>query len=268
VSRAGYYTWRTRGESGHRKQDRKLLVQVRKEFGDSGGTYGSPRVQRALKARGIGVSRRRVERLMRQAGLKARVARVYRSKPGRHRMFEKHPNLLWREVAQEPGQIWVSDVTYVRVAGRWRFLAVVMDQYSRRLLGWRVGRVRSGELTRAALDQALRRAEHRPRLIFHSDRGSEYAGATLGDRLRRLRVRQSMTRGGAPGDNAHAESFFHTLKAELVHGTDFAHDRQLQHALRKYMRFYNLRRLHSELGYRSPAQVEREFLIPRPSRAA
>lgn len=185
-------------------------------------------------------------------------------------MFEKHPNLLWREVAQEPGQIWVSDVTYVRVAGRWRFLAMVMDLYSRRLLGWRVGRVRSGELTRAALDQALRRAEHRPQLIFHSDRGSEYAGATLGDRLRRLCVRQSMTRGGAPGDNAHAESFFHTLKAELVHGTAFTHERQLQRALRQYMRFYNLKRLHSELGYRSPAQVERDAqrLASRSSRAA
>lgn len=270
MSRAGYYAWRTRGESARRQQDRKLLVQVRKEFRDSGGTYGSPRVQRALQARGIAVSRRRVERLMRHAELRARVARVYRSKPGRRRMFEKHPNLLWREVAQEPGQIWVSDVTYVRVAGRWRFLAMVMDLYSRRLLGWRVGRVRSGELTRAALDQALRRAEHRPQLIFHSDRGSEYAGATLGDRLRRLCVRQSMTRGGAPGDNAHAESFFHTLKAELVHGTAFTHERQLQRALRQYMRFYNLKRLHSELGYRSPAQVERDAqrLASRSSRAA
>jgi transposase InsO family protein len=270
VSRAGYYAWRTRDESARQQQDRKLLVQVRKEFHDSGGTYGSPRVQRALQARGVAVSRRRVERLMREAGLKARVARVYRSKPGRRRMFEKHANLLWREVAQAPGQIWVSDVTYVRVAGRWRFLAMVMDQYSRRLLGWSVGRVRSGELTRAALDQALRRAQHRPRLIFHSDRGSEYAGATLGDRLRRLCIRQSMTRGGAPGDNAHAESFFHTLKAELVHGTAFTHDHQLQRALRSYMRFYNFKRLHSELGYRSPAQAEHDAqrLASRSTRAA
>jgi len=270
VSRAGYYAWRTRGESAHRQQDRKLLVRVRKEFRDSGGTYGSPRVQRALRAQGIAISRRRVARLMRQAELKGRVARVYRSKPGRRRMFEQHPNLLWREVAQAPGQIWVSDVTYVRVAGRWRFLATVMDQYSRRLLGWRVGRVRSGELTRAALDQALRRAEHRPQLIFHSDRGSEYAGATLSDRLRRLRLRQSMTRGGAPGDNAHAESLFHTLKAELVHGKTFTHEGQLRCDLRKYVRFYNLKRLHSSLGYRSPAQVERDakHLASRSSRAA
>jgi putative transposase len=185
-------------------------------------------------------------------------------------MFEQHPNLLWREVAQAPGQIWVSDVTYVRVAGRWRFLATVMDQYSRRLLGWRVGRVRSGELTRAALDQALRRAEHRPQLIFHSDRGSEYAGATLSDRLRSLRIRQSMTRGGAPGDNAHAESLFHTLKAELVHEKTFTHEGQLRCDLRKYVRFYNLKRLHSSLGYRSPAQVERDakHLASRSSRAA
>jgi transposase InsO family protein len=155
VSRAGYYAWRTRGESARRQQDRKLLVQVRKEFRDSGGIYGSPRVQRALQARGIAVSRRRVERLMRHAELKARVARVYRSKPGRRRMFEKHPNLLWREVAQGPGQIWVSDVTYVKVAGRWRFLAMVMDQYSRRLLGWRGRTDRGVTRTRACQVHAV-----------------------------------------------------------------------------------------------------------------
>lgn len=243
------------------------MRRVREEFQASDGTYGSPRLQRALRARGIAISRRRVERLMREAGLKARVARIYRSKPGRRRMFEQHPNLLWREVAQEPGQIWVSDVTYVRVGGRWRFLVTIMDQYSRRLLAWRLGRVRNAELTRGALDQALRRAAHRPQLIFHSDRGTEYAGARLSDRLRRLRLRQSMTRGGTPGDNAHAESFFHTLKAELVHGKAFAHEQQLRCDLRRYVRFYNLRRLHSSLDYRSPAQVERDARRPR-SRAA
>jgi putative transposase len=204
------------------------MRRVREEFQASDGTYGSPRLQRALRARGIAISRRRVARLMREAGLKARVARIYRSKPGRRRMFEQHPNLLWREVAQEPGQIWVSDVTYVRVAGRWRFLVTIMDQYSRRLLAWRLGRVRNAELTRGALDQALRRAAHRPQLIFHSDRGTEYAGARLSDRLRRLRLRQSMTRGGTPSDNAHAESFFHTLKVELVHGKAFTHEQQLR----------------------------------------
>ena len=240
-----------------RQQDRILLSEIQVAFRESGGTYGSPRLQKALADRGFSVSRRRVERLMGLAGLRARVARVYRSKPGRRRLFEKHPNRLWKEKAKGPGQIWVGDVTYLRVRGRWRYLAVVIDQYSRRLLGWRMGRVRCGDLTRAAFDQALRQGPPQAGLIFHSDRGSEYAGATLGARLHRLGVRQSMTRGGSPGDNAHAESFFHSLKAELIHGAEFKDDTHLRQGLQRYIRFYNHRRLHSSLGYRSPVATEK-----------
>ena len=193
---------------------------------------------------------------MRQEGLRARVARVYRSKPGRYRLFTQHPNLLWMQTAQSPGQIWVGDVTYLKVRHRWRFLAVVMDRYSRRLLGWSLGPVRNGELTRAALDHALKRGTTRRGLIFHSDRGSEYAGAVLGHRLRQLGVRQSMTRGGSPSDNAHAESFFHSLKAEAIHGVDFKDDRALRQCLRSYVWFYNYQRMHSSLGYQTPVAFE------------
>jgi putative transposase len=270
VTRAGYYAWRERGESAHQKQDRLLLEGIRTAFRESGGTYGSPRIQRALAERGFKVSRRRVERLMRTAGLKARVARIYRSNPGKHRLFEQHPNLLWKEQAIKPRQVWVGDVTYIRVRGRWRFLAVVMDQYSRRLLGWRLGRVRCGELTRAAFDHALKRGRLKPGLIFHSDRGSEYAGALLRDRLQALRVRQSMTRGGSPSDNAHAESFFHSLKAEVVHGVDYPDDSHLSRSLRKYIWFYNHHRLHSSLGYRAPIAFEQHAarITAHSSRAA
>jgi transposase InsO family protein len=270
VSRAGYYAWRGRKESARRQRDRVLLQEIRTVFEESGGTYGSPRVQRALGERGFAVSRRRVERLMSVGGLRARVVRVYRSKPGRRRLFEQHPNRLWKEKARKPGQIWVGDVTYIKVKGRWRFLAVVIDQYSRRLLGWRMGRVRCGELTRAAFDQALRQGLPQAGLIFHSDRGSEYAGTSLRARLHSLRVRQSMTRGGSPADNAHAESFFHSLKAELVHGAEFANDDQLRHSLRRYFRYYNQTRLHSALGYRSPMAVEKaaRTQCTRPLRAA
>jgi len=256
VTRSGYYAWRVRKQSAHRQQDRVLLEAIETAFKDSGGTYGSPRIQRALAERGFAVSRRRVERLMRGAGLRARVARVYRSKPGRYRLFEQHPNLLWKQAAQGPGQIWVGDVTYLKLRGRWRFLAVVMDQYSRRLLGWSLGRVRSGELTRAAFDHALERAAAGSGLIFHSDRGSEYAGSKLGARLRGLGVRQSMTRGGSPSDNAHAESFFHSLKAEAVHGVHFEDDSALRSCLQSYVWFYKHQRLHSSLGYRSPVAFE------------
>jgi transposase InsO family protein len=235
-----------------------LGEQIREIFEQSGGTYGSPRVQRALVERGFAVSRRRVERLMRGAGLRARVVRIYRSNPGLHRFFGQHPNRLWRRQAQEPDQVWVGDVTYLRVGGRWHFLAVVMDQCSRRLLGWSLGRVRNGKLAQAAFDRAAARRRPGRGLIFHSDRGSEYAGAAFRDRLRRLGVRQSMTRGGSPADNAHMESFFHSLKADVVHGRVFTDERQLRRCLRNYVRYYNHHRLHSSLEYRTPVEYERE----------
>ena len=141
---------------------------------------------------------------------------------------------------------------------RWRYLAVVSDQYSRRVLGWSLAAVRSTDLTRSAFDKAMRRRCPRRGLIFHSDRGSEYAGAHFRDRLRALGVRQSTTRGGTPGDNAHAESFFHSLKADVIHGAHFLDDRQLSSCLRSYVRYYNYRRLHSSLGYRCPVAYERK----------
>ena len=257
VTRAGYYAWRSRGESAHREQDRVLTEEIQAIFAASGRTYGSPRVQRALVERGFSVSRRRVERLMRGAGLRARVVRIYRSNPGLHRFYAQHPNRLWRSQAAKPDQIWVGDVTYLPVAGRWRFLAVVMDQYSRRLLGWSLGRVREARLTLSALEHALRRRSPARGLIFHSDSGSEYAAAAFRDRLRALGIRQSMTRGGAPADNAHMESFFHSFKADVVHGVSFKDDRELRRCLRSYIPFYNHRRLHSSLGYRSPVEYER-----------
>ncbi len=258
VTRAGYYAWRCRGESTRREQDRVLADEIDSIFEESNGTYGSPRVQRALGLRGVCVSRRRVERLMRSMGLRARVVRVYRSNPSLHRFYGQHPNRVESRRAKRSDRIWVGDVTYLRVAGRWRFLAVVMDQYSRRLLGWKLGRVRNVKLTRAAFDQAMRRRRPRRGLIFHSDRGSEYAGAAFRDRLRKLGVRQSMTRGGSPDENAHMESFFHSLKADVVHGVAFANDDHLRSCLRRYMRYYNHQRLHSALGYRTPVAYERK----------
>ena len=257
VERGSYYAWRSRGESARGEQDRELSQRILRIFEASGGTYGSPRAQRELAACGIRVSRRRVERLMRAAGLRARVVRMYRANPHLHRFCEQHPNRLWQNRARRVNQVWVGDVTYLPVNGRWRFLAVVMDQFSRRLLGWSLARVRNTRLTRAALDRAVRLRRPGRGLIFHSDRGSEYAGSGFRDRVRSLGALQSMTRGGAPSDNAHMESFFHSFKAELVHGMVFSDDSQLRACVRRYIRYYNHRRLHSSLGYRPPVEYER-----------
>jgi transposase InsO family protein len=179
VARAGYYAWRRREESARHKQDRVLTRAIREIFECSRGTYGSPRVQRELASRGVGVSRRRVERLMRAAGMRARAVVIYRAQRAMNRHYQQHPNRLWTTTARRPDRIWVGDVTYVRVGQRWRFLAMVMDQYSRRVLGWSLAHVRNTSLTRAAFDHAIRRRRPGRGLIFHSDRGNEYLGPAL-----------------------------------------------------------------------------------------
>jgi transposase InsO family protein len=192
---------------------------------------------------------------MRRAGLRARAARIYRGNPQLHHFFSQHPNRIRRLTVRQPNRVWVGDITYIPVAGRWRFLAVVMDQFSRRILAWALARRRSTSLTRAVLNAAVRRRGVSPRLIFHSDRGSEYSGSIFRDRLRQLGVAQSSALHG-PGENAHMESFFHSLKAELLHGTAFETDDDLRRALRSYFQYYNSHRLHSALGYRAPIDYE------------
>jgi putative transposase len=257
VTRAGFYAWHRRPRSARRRQDRALLEEMRAIFERSGGTYGSPRIQRALTGDGIRVSRRRVERLMRQDGLRARVARIYRGKAGVHRWFSRQPNHVRRTQATRPNQIWVGNVTYLAVGGRWWYLVVVLDQCSRRVLAWRLAGTRDSRVTRRVLDAALRRRRPAPNLIFYSDRGSEFQGLPVRARLAVSGVRQSMTRGGAPGENAHMESFFHSRKADLVHGRSFQTVAELRRQLRHYIRYYYHDRLYSALGYQSPVDYER-----------
>jgi putative transposase len=232
-----------------------LTRRIRAHFTAHHGRYGSPRIHRELAAEGWRVSRRRVARLMRAAGLRARVACVYRANPALHRFFDQHPNRVGARAARRPDRVWVGDITYLPVAGRWHFLAVVLDQCSRRVLAWRLGRRRDTQLTRDVLDAAVRRRRPPRGLVFHSDRGSEYVGAALRDRLRALGIRQSSARRG-PEDNAHMESFFHSLKAELVHGTRFDSRAALRRAIARYVHYYNHQRRHSALAYRTPVDYE------------
>lgn len=255
VTRAGYYAWRRRGESAHAEQDRQLTQRISVLFRRHRGRYGSPRIYRELKAEGWQVSRRRVERLMRTAGLRARVARIYRGNPALHRFFAQHPNRLPRGGAQRPNHVWVGDLTYIPVGAQWRFLAVVVDQWSRRVLAWSLARRRDARLTQRVLDAAVRRRQPRAGVIFHRDRGSEYSAVALRQRLRTLGIQQSSARRG-PQENAHVESFFHSLKAELIHGRQFETEVTLRRALRRYISYYNRQRRHSALGYRSPVDYE------------
>jgi transposase InsO family protein len=257
VTRAGFYAWRNRPPSARIASDAAMTERVLEVFREAKGLYGSPRVTRQLGIQGVSVGRRRVARLMRLAQLQGRSARLYRrSRVGQNKFYRGHPNTIHGLTTNRPNQLWVGDVTYVRVAGRWRYLAVVMDRHSRRVLGWSLGRNRDALLTRRALAHAVRWRRPSPGAIFHSDRGIEYAAFELGRALSRLGFLQSMNRPRQMNDNAHMESFFHSLKTEWLFGMTFPTENDLRAALSEYVRFYNQKRLHSSLGYLPPAVFE------------
>ena len=196
---------------------------------------------------------------MRAAGRRANAGRGYRATAGLRARFAHHPNRLWGTHVTRRDQGWVGDITDLRVRGGWRYLAIVMDQYSRRVLAWTLTRRRTTAVTGAGLARAVHRRRPPAGVIFHSDRGSEYMGAAFCALVTRLGLRQS-ARVRGPGDNAHAESFFHSLKAELTRGVTFLTDRAPFTALDVdivYIRYDNTRRLHSALGDHSPIAFER-----------
>jgi transposase InsO family protein len=256
VTRAGYYAWRRLGLSARRQHDQGLLGAICTLFARSRGTYGSPRIHQALRATGTRVSWRRVARLMREAGLRARAATLYRALPGLHAFFTRTPNRQLARRATGPDQVWVGDITYLKVGGAWRYLAVVMDRFSRRIIGWSLSRAKDVRLTLAALNHAVVNRRPRPGLLFHSDRGIEYAAYAFRGRLAALGFVQSMNRPREVTDNAHMESFFHSMKTDVVHGITLASPTESGRLVRRYIPYYNRVRLHSGLGYRSPVDYE------------
>ena len=234
-----------------------LTQEIASLFREHHGAYGSPRIRAALAARGHHVAQKRVARLMRARGLRARVARIYTANPGVHRVFNQHPNRIRGLPVRTRDRVWVGDITYLRVGGRWWYFAVVLDQYSRRVLAWSLGRRRDAALTSGVLMAAIRRRRPAAGFIFHSDRGIEYSAAEFRDCIHWHGGAQSSALTG-PGENAHMESFFHTLKTERLHGRRFLTVDRLRRELTNYVRYYNARRAHSALGYRSPMQYESE----------
>ena len=193
---------------------------------------------------------------MQEAGLVARIATLYRRASGVRRFFAEIPNLVVGFQTTRVDQLWVGDITYLRSGGRWRYLAVVMDRHSRRIVGWNFGVQRDLALTLAALNDAVRRRRPKPGLLFHTDRGIEYTQTGFRTRLAALGIIQSTKRPTGFGDNAFVESFFHTMKADVIRGLRFADDAILLTAVRRYIRRYNRVRTHSSLGYRSPIDYE------------
>ena len=182
--------------------------------------------------------------------------KLYRRIPGLHGFFTSIPNRQLDRLATGPDQVWVGDITYLKVAGAWRYLAVVMDRYSRRIIGWSLGPTKDARLTLRALNHAVVHRCPRSGVIFHSDRGVEYAAYAFRNRLAALGFVQSMNRPREITDNAHMESFFHSMKSDVVHGVRFAEHAELVRLLRGYIPYYNRVRMHSGIGYSSPVDYE------------
>jgi len=258
VSPSGYYAWRNRVVSERVIDDAVLTQKIKTIHSQSDGIYGSPRVHAALQKQGIKVARKRVERLMREAGLKGRLVLVTSKQPKIKSFFFSKSNLLLNASKPEKiDQIWVADVTYLKVAGKWQYLATVMDQYSRRIIGWSLGATRSSVLTSNALTYAMKKRSYPKNVILHTDRGSEYLSYAFQTYVKKWRMKHSVNRPGHCTDNAFMESFFHSLKAELIRGRKFDSIIELRKAVSDYINnFYNNDRLHSGLNYCSPIEFE------------
>jgi putative transposase len=259
VSPAGYYAWRSRPESARSAENRDLLQNIRQVHCDNRGRYGSPRVHVELKAQGRGVSRGRVERLMRHHGIRAIMARPRRVRTTDSRHDHPiAPNLLDRNfVAAAPNRIWLADITYIETDQGWLYLAAVMDLYSRKIVGWAMQDHIRTDLPLAALTMAIAAQRPGAGLIHHSDRGVQYASADYRSVVKCAGLRASMSRKADCYDNAPMESFFHTLKTELVHQQHYATREQAKREIFAYIEgYYNRTRRHSAIGYISPIEME------------
>jgi putative transposase len=258
VSRSGYYAWRGRGPSARAKQDVELGARVLELHLESERRYGSPRVQEALAAEGVHVSRKRVVRLMHKRGLVARAKKHFVATTDSAHELPVARNVLARRFDQAaPNAAWVADITYLATAEGWLYLAVIIDLYSRRVVGWATRASLERRICLDALQDALNTRRPEPGLIHHSDRGTQYASADYRAMLEKQGIVCSMSRRGNCWDNAAAESFFSTLKTELVGDRVYATHVQAGLAVFEYIEgFYNRKRLHSSIGYCSPADFE------------
>jgi len=256
VSRSGYYAWEGRKPSNHGQGDRELAFAIRRIFREHRQRYGSPRIWEELKHLGIRTGRKRVERLMRERGLRARRRRKgVNTTDSRHRLAVTDNVLARNFSALVPGEKWVSDITYLRTKGGWLYLTAILDLYDRKVIGWSMSADLSAEQTCRALDMAVKNRPPREGLVFHSDRGVQYCSDEFRSLLKRLcpSVRQSMSRKGNCWDNACAESFFKTLKTELAILEKGGSAEQIKTAVFEYIEiYYNRCRRHSALGYAIP----------------
>jgi len=260
VGRSGFYAWLNRRESLRSCENRCLVVEIKAVHKKSRLTYGSPRVHADLKNKGYVIGRHRVARLMRENGVVSKHKRKFRATTHSKHNHPIAENKLQRRFSvSKPGQCWVSDITYIPTREGWLYLAVTIDLFHRRVIGWAMDRWINRWLVMRALNMAIKNGTLKPGLIHHSDRGVQYACQDFQALLEAHAIECSMSRKGDCWDNAVAESFFHTLKVELIHGRNYKTRQEAKKDIFEYIEvFYNRQRRHSYLGYLSPVEFERK----------
>lgn len=262
VSASGFYAWRKRGPSEHARRDDELREKIKTIHVESRKTYGSPRIHAELAEDGFEVGRKRVARLMAEEGIVGRRKRAFKKTTDSKHDSPIADNVLARDFTVDaPDKAWVADITYVRTHQGWLYLAVIIDLYSRRVVGWSMAENMRTELVLNALGMALgSRNPHPQGLIFHSDRGSQYAAADYRDALTDAGITCSMSRRANCWDNAVAESFFSTLKTELIYRVILLSPASAKTTIAEWIEvFYNGKRRHSSIGYLAPREYERRF---------
>lgn len=258
ISRSAFYAWCQRAESRRAQENGQLVAEMRRIHAEVDRTYGSPRMHEELVGRGFACGRHRVARLMRAHGVRAKQARRFRVTTESGHGLPVAPNLLGRQfAAARPNRVWMADITFVPTGEGWSYLAVLVDAFSRRVVGWALDGQLTTELTQGALQMALQTARPPRRLMHHSDQGSQYASVAYRRELAHHGIRCSMSRRGDCWDNAVVESFFHSLKVERVHDRRYETRAEAHADLHDYIeRFYNRQRRHSTLGQLSPVMYK------------
>ena len=261
VSRDGFNSWCRRGRSARREEDADLFIEIKKLFDKHDGCYGSPKIHRELRKQGIRVGQKRVARIMQEYGLKAVKARLYSAMRAAKVYAKASPNLIVDFKPTGPNQLWVGDVTYLKLEdGSWQYLSVIMDRYSRRIIAWSLSDRRNAALTMATLRRAVRNRGCPEGLIFHSDKGSEYIANSFRKLLGGYKIRQSMNRVREMNDNAFIESFFQDMKTERIKRRIFNTALDLRGTISEYMRYFNFERSHSSIDYVSPHEYESRLI--------
>ena len=261
VSPSGYYAWRKRPASAREMANQELYKKIQAVYNANHAVYGSPRIYRELKDQGVACSENRIARLMRLRGLRAKQSKRFKTTTKRNKAHRAAPNLLKRNFeADQPDQTWLSDITYIRTLEGWLYLAAILDLYTRRIVGWAMSDRMTSALTMSALQMALQQRQPAAGLIHHSDQGSQYTDGTYQALLKDHGIRASMNGAGSWYDNAPMESFFGTLKSELVYHCVYHTRNEAKTDVFRYIEaFYNRRRRHSALDYLSPEAYEQLY---------